>query len=160
MFVYSLRASTLKFFGVVGVALAVLITLIAFVPTYDAEASAYESVSYDYEKIKTDDDVERFLSQFGWQVGAEPCEQTDVTMPDTFDKIFAAYNQIQKQQGLDLSGYKRKTVKRYTYVVENYPDYEGKVYANVLVYRGKVIGGDICSADVEGFIHGFENKNR
>ena len=160
MFVYSLRASTLKFFGVVGVALAVLITLIAFVPTYDAEASAYESVSYDYEKIKTDDDVERFLSQFGWQVGAEPYEQTDVTMPDTFDKIFAAYNQIQKQQGLDLSGYKRKTVKRYTYVVENYPDYEGKVYANVLVYRGRVIGGDICSADVEGFIHGFENKNR
>ena len=159
MFVYSLRASTLKFFGVVGVALAVLITLIAFVPTYDAEASAYESVSYNYEKIKTDDDVEHFLSQFGWQVGAEPHEQTDVTIPETFDKIFSAYNQIQKQQGLDLSGYKRKTVRRYTYEVENYPDYTGKVYANVLVYRGKVIGGDICSADVEGFIHGFENKN-
>lgn len=158
MFVYSLRASTLKFFGVVSVALIALITLIAFVPTYDAEASAYETVSYNYEKIKTDDDVEEFLAQFGWQVGAEPNESVDVTIPDTFDKIFSAYNQIQKQQGLDLSNYKRKTVKRYTYTVDNYPDYEGTVYANVLVYRGRVIGGDICSADVEGFIHGFEKK--
>jgi len=33
---------------------------------------------------------------------------------------------------------------------------EGKVYANILVYRNKVIGGDICSADASGFIHGFE----
>ena len=159
MFVYSLRASTLKFFGVVSVALVALITLIALVPTYDVEASANEAVSYHYDKIKTDDDVEGFLSQFGWQVGAEPHECVEVTIPDTFDKIFAAYNQIQKLQGLDLSKYKRKTVKRYTYTVDNYPDYEGTVYANVLVYRGRVIGGDICSADVEGFIHGFEKKN-
>ena len=158
MFVCSLRAGTLKFFGVVGVALVMLMALIALVPTYDAEASAFETVSYRYDKIKTDDDVESFLAQFGWQVDAEPEECVEVTLPETFDKIFAAYNQIQKQQGLDLSGYKRKTVKRYTYTVENYPDYEGKVYANVLVYRGKVIGGDLCSADVEGFIHGFEKK--
>ena len=32
MFIYSLRASTLKFFAVVCVALVTLITLIAFVP--------------------------------------------------------------------------------------------------------------------------------
>ena len=160
MFVYSMRASTLKFFGVVSVALAALIVLIAFVPAYDADAAAYESVSYNYEKIKTDDDVEKFLSQLGWQVGATPHETADVTIPAEFDKIFAAYNEIQKQQGLNLSGYKKKAVKRYTYVIENYPDYEGTVYANVLVYRGKVIGGDVCSADVDGFIHGFEKNGK
>ena len=87
MFVYSMRASTLKFFGVVGVALTVLIVLITFVPTYGASASASETVSYNYEKIKTDDDVERFLGQFGWQVGADPHEQEEVTIPETFDKI-------------------------------------------------------------------------
>ncbi len=158
MFIYSMRASTLKFFGVVCVALVALITLIALVPTYEADAAVGETVSYNYDKVKTDDDVEKFLSQFGWQVGAEPHETAEVTIPEEFDKIFAAYNEIQKRQGLDLSDYKRKKVKRYTYVVENYPDYDGTVYANVLVYRNKVIGGDICSADVEGFIHGFENK--
>ena len=158
MFIYSLRASTLKFFGVVCVALAALITLIAFIPTYDADAAAGTTVSYNYEKIKNDDDVENFLGRFGWKVGAEPHESVEVTIPDEFDKIFTAYNELQKQQGLDLSRYKRKKVMRYTYVIENYPDYEGTVYANVLVYRNKVIGGDICTADVHGFIHGFEKK--
>ena len=158
MFIYSMRASTLKFFGVVCVALVALITLIALVPTYEVDASADTTVSYSYEKIKTDDDVEKFLAQFGWQVGTEPHETAEVTIPDEFDKIFAAYNQIQKQQGLDLANYRRKKVKRYTYVIDNYPDYDGTVYANVLIYRGKVIGGDVCSADVNGFIHGFENK--
>ena len=159
MFVYSMRASTLKFFGVVCVALAALIALIAFVPTYEAETPTYETVSYNYEKIRTDDDVETFLSQFGWQVADAPYETADVTIPDEFDKVFTAYNEIQKRQGLDLSKYRRKTVKRYTYVVENYENYEGTVYANVLVYRNKVVGGDVCSADVKGFVHGFEQKS-
>ncbi len=160
MFICSMRASTLKFFGVVSVALVALIVLITMVPAYDADATMYETVSYTYEKVKNDDDVERFLTQFGWQVGAQPHETAEVIIPAEFDKIFTAYNEIQKQQGLNLSGYKRKTVKRYTYVIENYPDYEGTVYANVLVYRNKVIGGDVCSADVEGFIHGFESPTK
>lgn len=154
MFVYSLRASTLKFFGVVSIALISLLALIIFIPTYDAEAS--QAASYSYEKIKTDDDVEAFLAQFGWEVGQTPAEVADVTVPDEFDKIFTAYNEIQKAQGLDLAKYRRKTVKRYTYEVTNYEGYEGKVYANVLVWRGRVIGGDVCSADASGFIHGFE----
>ena len=154
MFVYSLRASTLKFFGVVSIALISLLALIILIPTYDVEAS--QTASYSYEKIKTDDDVEAFLAQFGWKVGATPTEICEVTIPDEFDKIFTAYNEIQKAQGLNLAKYRRKTVKRYTYEVTNYEGYEGKVYANVLVWRGRVIGGDVCSADVSGFIHGFE----
>ena len=45
---------------------------------------------------------------------------------------------------------------RYTYEITNYPDYKGTVYANLIVYRDRIIGGDICTADVNGFIHGFE----
>lgn len=157
MFVYTLRAGTLKFFSIICAALAVLVTLIVFVPTYGADASeASQTVSYQYGKIKTSDDVEKFLSQFGWEVGDDPVETEKVTIPDEFDKVFTAYNEIQRLQGLNLAKYKRKEVTRYTYVVTNYSDYEGKVYANVLVYRNRVIGGDICSADVTGFVHGFE----
>ena len=78
-----------------------------------------------------------------------------MTIPADFDRVFVGYNQIQKEQGLDLSAYRRKEVTRYTYEVTNYPDYEGKVLANVLVYRGNVIGGDICSEAKDGFVHGF-----
>ena len=37
MFVYTMRAGTLKFFAVVGATLALLITLITLVPTYSAD---------------------------------------------------------------------------------------------------------------------------
>ena len=158
MFIYSLRANTIKLIGVVCVALTVLITLIAFVPTYtiSSQASADADVHYSYDKIKTNEDVISFLAQFGWQVGNSPIEVKTVTVPEEFDKIFAGYNEMQKAQGLDLSKYKKKSVTRYTFTVTNYGDYEGDVWANVLVYRGRVIGGDICSADSEGFVHGFE----
>ena len=158
MFIYSMRASTIKLIGVVCVALTVLITLIAFVPTYtiSSQASADADVHYSYDKIKTNEDVISFLAQFGWQVGNSPIEVKTVTVPEEFDKIFAAYNELQKEQGLNLSKYKGKDVTRYTFAVTNYPSYEGTVYANVLVYRNRVIAGDICSADVSGFVHGFE----
>ena len=154
MFVYSLRASTLRFFGVIAVSLAVLFVLITLVPTYAVEAE--QTVSYSYEKVKSEDDAEKFLAQFGWIVDASPVEVTQVTMPSEFDKIFAAYNEIQKEQGLNLLKYKRKKLTRYTFEVKNYEGYDGRVLANVLVYRGKVVGGDICSADIDGFVHGFE----
>jgi hypothetical protein len=175
MFIYSFKASSIKFFAVVCVALAVLVALIAFVPAYadsesvrgtaggggglavDApEAESGATVSYRYDKVKTADDAATFLGQFGWLVDSGSAETKEVTIPAEFDKIFAGYNQLQKAQGLDLAKYKKKKVTRHTFTVTNYDGYEGTVYANVLVYRGRVIGGDICSADVNGFIHGFE----
>ncbi len=159
MFIYSLRAGTIKLVGVICVALTVLITLIAFVPTYANNSTATDvsgNAEYSYDKIKTKDDVVSFLSQFGWQVNADPVEVKTVTIPSEFDKVFAAYNELQKGQGLNLLKFKNKDVTRYTFAVTNYAGYSGTVYANVLVYRNKVIGGDICSADLSGFIHGFE----
>ena len=169
MFIYSFKASSIKFFGILCIALASLIALIAFVPAYAGEQSngggvavgAPETetgvtVSVRYDKVKTADDAAGFLSQFGWVVDAGSAETKEVTIPAQFDKVFAGYNELQKSQGLDLSKYKKKDVTRYTFTVTNYKEYEGTVYANVLTYRGRVIAGDICSADVSGFIHGFE----
>ncbi len=166
MFVYSLRASTLKFFAVVCVALTALITMITFIPSYDSGDIGYIATGVQkevrYDKIKTNDDRIAFLSQFGWEVNATPVETREVKIPTEFDKVFTSYNEIQKQQGLDLSRYKNKNVTRYTYEITNYSDSQQgvKTYANILVYRNKVIGGDICSADVGGFIHGFERQAR
>jgi hypothetical protein len=61
----------------------------------------------------------------------------------------------------DLSKYSKKTPNRYTYKITNYPSYEGTVYANIIVYKDKVIAGDICSADAKGFMHtlSFPSEN-
>lgn len=163
MFIYSFRAATLKFLGIISVTLVALIAIIAFVPIYvegdqtvNTSATADGKVDYSYDKVKGVGDAAEFLSQFGWTVNGATAESVEVTIPAEFDKVFASYNEIQKEQGLDLSKYKKKDLMRYTFEVTNYEGYEGKVYANVLVYRNKVVGGDICSADVSGFVHGFE----
>lgn len=158
MFIYSMRAGTVRFVGVVAVALAALVMLIAFVPQLQpAAAVSVESASeISSEKIKTNDDRIRFLGTFGWQVEGEPVEATTVRIPDTFDKVFSAYNDLQKGQGLDLSALAGKTVERYTYKVTNYEGYEGTVLVNLFVYHDRIIGADVSSADAAGFIHGLK----
>ena len=161
MFIYSLHANTIKFFAVICLSLAALIALIAFVPTYvtdDATTQVGIDASYNYEKIKSNEDRINFLKQFGIEVDAQAVREQQVTIPAEFDKVFAEYNEIQRKQGLDLSAFKKKTVMRYTYTVKNYPDYEGEVQVNILVYRNTVIGGDVCSVDASGFVHGVEGK--
>ena len=155
MFIYSVRASTIKFFGVICVALAGLIALIAFVPKYVSGGvvmTGAEAKNYSYDKIKSADDVAAFLAQFGWEVDRKSMECAEVTIPDEFDKIFAGYNEIQKSQGLDLSKYAKKKVTRYTYELESYEDYDGEVLVNLLVYRNRVVGCDVSSASAEGFV--------
>ena len=158
MFIYSMRAGTVRFFSILCVALVALVTLIAFVPeiqpTAAAQALSEQSISFD--NIRTNEDRIAFLGEWGWEVVTTPVEETSVTIPREFDKVFAAYNELQRRQGLDLSNHSGRTVERYTYTVTNYEGYEGTVYANLLVHRGRVIGGDVCSADADGFVQGFE----
>lgn len=115
MFVYSFRASTAKFFAVVALALTTLVLLIVFVPTYAAtteDGTVAGEVAYNYTKIKSDADRRSFLAQFGWETAEGVIAECEVTIPSDFDKVFAAYNEIQKEQGFDLSKYKKKTVMR------------------------------------------------
>ena len=161
MFIYSFHANTIKFFAVVCLSLTALIALIAFVPNYvtnDEYTAVGVNATYNYEKIKSNEDRINFAKQFGWDVDPQALNEQGVQIPKEFDKIFSAYNEIQRRQGLDLSSFKKKSVMRYTYAIKNYPNYDGEVYINILVYRNTVIGGDVCSADVNGFVHGFERE--
>lgn len=154
MFVYTLKASSIKFFAVILLAVAVLVTIVAILPDVEV-AGEVAVVSIKYTGIKTDEDRIEFLKQFGYEVKETPVDTREVTVPEHFDAVYEKYNDIQKAQGLNLSKYKGKTVTKYTYEVTNY-DYDGTVLATILVYKDKIIAGDICSADGIGFMHGFE----
>ena len=120
MFVYSFRASTLKFVGVVLLSTVLLIGLLTLIPSHAPTAASlmYSGVSkINFSKVKTNEDRIAFLSQFGWTVDSTPVEEKEVTIPDEFDRVFTAYNDLQKQQGLDLSRYRRKKVMRYASVL-------------------------------------------
>jgi uncharacterized protein YpuA (DUF1002 family) len=152
MFVTTLRANTLKLIGIAVLSFMIVAALVIFVPTYESTAA---SESVKYEKVYSNSDRVEFISKFGWTVAQTPIEEVEVSIPAEFDTVYIGYNDIQKAQGLNLAKYKGKEVVRYTYEVTNYEGYDGTVYVNLLVYRNKIVGGDVCSADSSGFIHGF-----
>lgn len=157
MFVRSIRMNTIRLVSIAALAVLTIAALVIFIPSNDAPAISEVAKNSEirFDKIKTEEDRVNFLSQFGYTVDASPVESVEVTIPKDFDKVFAAYNELQKGEGLDLGRYKGKTVMRYTYKVTNYNGYSDTVYANLLVYKNKVVGADICSADPSGFAHGL-----
>ena len=154
MFIYSMRASTLKFFGAVFLSLALFVTLLALTTPTDA-AGGEDTEVVTYGGIRTEEERIAFLESFGWQVTPSDKEETDFLLPKEFDRILSSYNEIQKEQGLDLSRYKNKRVCRYVYVVENYEGAKNTVYATLLMYNNRVVGADISSAGEGGFVHGL-----
>ncbi len=97
-----------------------------------------------------------FLKSFGWEAEENPVSGKTVTIPKTFDAVYRKYNtDIQVPNGYDLTKYAGKQATLYCYRVLNYPT-DDDVFANILVYEGKVIGGDISSVALDGFMHGFK----
>lgn len=158
MFVCTCRAHTVRMMGILILTLTLAMGIAIFADagmmTAAVPADAVEAISY--HKIKTDSDRLQFLASLGWQTTGEVVAEETFTIPDTFDRVMLGYNEIQKNQGLDLSRYRKKKVTRYTYEVTNYEGYEGKVYVNLILYRNKVVAGDVSSADPMGFVRGLE----
>lgn len=155
MFVYSIRASTLKFFGCIALCLVVLVLLITLGNADTVYASA-EGREINYGGIKTNDDRVAFIEGFGVKVDKDPVSENTFTMPSDFDRVIEGYNQIQRSQGLDLSKYQRKRVTHYSYRVVNY-DSDGEVYVNLVVYKNRIIAADISSQSDGGFVRALSD---
>lgn len=157
MFVCSMRPSRKWALAAV---LAVGIVLLAAV-LWGNRAEDTRVVSGRPVSVTVENNAQRvaFLEGFGWTVSEEACEIVDVAIPTEFNEVYETYNAIQKQQGFDLSQYRGRQVRRYTYTVTNYPDHPDYVRANLLVYNNQVIGGDICSLELDGFMHGFRAES-
>ena len=100
----------------------------------------------------------KFLTDLGWDVTASPAEATEVKIPKGADEVFDRYNALQKSMGYDLSKYAGKKVMRYVYQVNNYAGAQEPVYATLLVYKDRIIGGDITDTTPGGRVQGF-SKN-
>lgn len=153
MFVYTLKASGLKFFAVIAVCVAILTTAIGVLPTISVSADV-ASVMTDFKNISSEGDIVSFLSQFGYEVEPVPVNTLEFQIPESFNTIYEQYNEIQRSQGLNLKRYAGKDATAYVFKLKNY-EYEGEVFATVIVRNNRVIGGDVCSKDGDGFVHGF-----
>ncbi len=117
--------------------------------------NARQENNINAENIETPADRIRVLESLGWQVKEEPLEFMEVQIPEEFDEVYSEYNEIQIKQGMDLKKYAGKRAMRYSYQITNYPTGEAGIIANILVYKNKLIGGDVCSPQLNGFMHGL-----
>lgn len=107
--------------------------------------------------ISNSEDVLSFISSLGWEVDENPMEVREVVIPEVFDDVYSNYNDIQRSQGFDLQKYAGRRVKRWTYVIRNYPETKPEddfIRINILVCDERIIGGDVCSIKLDGFMHG------
>jgi len=149
MFAVSIKLSRKKV-SVVALGIA-LVGLVVF-SVYGGFYGSSSAVSIGYEKI----DKINYIQSFGWEIDENSCEVNDVAIPSEFNDVYNQYNAIQLSQGFDLTKYRGVTATRYTYTVTNYPDHPQNVKINLLVYKGRVIGGDICCITLNGFIVAFK----
>lgn len=96
----------------------------------------------------------RYIESLGYTAG-EKMESGEVVIPETFDEVYTGYNNMQKECGFDLEPYKGEKVTLYSCCIEGYPDQSG-VMCDILVYEGEVIGGNIYTAELDGFMHGLK----
>lgn len=108
------------------------------------------------KKIKTNDDRIAYLESYGWQVNPEAVAVEELLIPEEFDETYTEYLALQQSQGFDLTEYCGKRVKRYTYEITNYPTGETGVQAALLIYKNTVVGGEVLSPKLNGFLHGLE----
>ncbi len=153
MFVYSVKTKQLKALLLAGFVLFTAVSL--FILSRESQ----ETVSKNEIILSAETHEERmkFISQFGWEVDEEPIQVKEVVIPTEADDVYNAYNDIQRSQSFDLTEYVGERAKCWTYTVKNYEGYENQecIHINLLVYDGKVIGGDVCSVELDGFMHGF-----
>ena len=96
-----------------------------------------------------------YLTELGWQVAEEPLATLVLQLPAEFSADYSDYIKLQEEQGLPFSQCAGKTVSRYTYAVNNYPDYTGPVQINLYVCDGALVGGDVVAPGENGFVRGL-----
>lgn len=140
-----------------GVAAAALLCCCAIALNFgqavvrEASASALPSP----KGVRSNQDRVDYLSAYGWEVSQEPVATQELLIPEEMDDSYTEYLALQNGQGFDLQKYAGKRVKRYTYEIFNYPTGETGVQANLLICKNTVVGGEVLSPRLDGFLHGL-----
>lgn len=161
MFIVSVKGSKLVKY-LVFFAIGILAVIGGIVNVSMESSKPVSKIGNINMRVETDEQRATFFSQFGWEVKETPLEIKEIVIPPEFDETYTKYNELQKQQNLNLEKYKGVRVKHFSYEVLNYPGYTdspGMIHANILVYDNTVIGGDICSIELNGFMHTFNPPN-
>lgn len=104
--------------------------------------------------VANDADASAYFKSLGYDCADKAKDVKEVQIPKEFDDVYKKYNEMQKTCGFDLEKYSGKNVTLYNFNITNYKDSEN-VVGELLVYKKKIIGGSIYTAELDGFMHGL-----
>ena len=150
MFVISFKTGKRK------IVLALAVTLVALTAVLVAAHVSSHSMS-GLPAGETNEERLSFLASWGWQAEEEPLEMREVLIPAEFDDVYLRYNEVQIAQGMDLRPFAGRTCSQWVYRVTNHPSGQ-EVRASLLVLDGHIVGGDLSTAELGGFLTGFSGE--
>ena len=161
MFVVSVSKNKIRRAALIGAAVVVLSLSLVLILKCFRDSRCLDAATEQNLTVADESDILSFISSYGWQVDEEPVEVREVIIPEVFDEVYSNYNEIQLKQGFDLEKYSGQRVKKWTYIISNYPESSPNddfIRVNILVCDGDIIGGDVCSVKLDGFMHGFSKE--
>ena len=157
MLIWTMKFDKKKAAFWVIMAALVIIGIILLLGARDHGAGANTAGAKASSAVKTEKARVAFLADCGWSVETPALKEETVLIPKQFNAVFETYNDLQKQQGFDLSRYAGKEVKLYTYKVVG-SNLGENVIATLYVSGGNVVGGDVHSTALDGFMCGLKEK--
>lgn len=111
---------------------------------------------------ETYSDRANYAKTLGYSISADSETVQNIVIPAVFGSVYENYNALQKQCGFDLSLYKGEDAVQYTYIITDYTDDSGNtldnIRMNLIIVSGRIVGGDICSAALDGFMTGLKAR--
>ncbi|MBQ9412648.1 MAG: DUF4830 domain-containing protein [Oscillospiraceae bacterium] len=157
MFIYTLKFDRKKALFWTVMAALVLIGIVLLVGAAQ-KASAAPAAAEKAPSLAVKNEKARvaWLNRNGWQVESPAESEGKVLIPRSFSAVFEDYNELQKKQGFDLSRFCGQEVTMFTYRVTN-PEFSGdEVLAVLYVLDSTIVGGDVHSTALDGFMMGVK----
>jgi len=153
MFIFTAKFNKRRAIVAVLVLAAVLIGVILLAGRRDAPDNANAVTG---RVVRDNADRVAYLQSLGWSVEDTALDEQAVTIPREFSEVYTRYNEIQLEQGFDLTRHSGAEAVRYTYRITNHPSGDENAVADIIVCRDEVIAGDIQSVKLDGFMSGLE----
>lgn len=146
MFVFSCKTTKKQIFWTVVCILLLAVLIVAAVISPENTA--------DTATVTTAEEGVAYLQSLGYE--ATGGEVREIRLPDRLDGTLAAYNELLRSAGLDLTPYLGKQVQYRTYTVKTEA---GDAPAHLYIYRGQIIGGDVTVNGVPKILKPKDSTN-
>ncbi|MDD4850761.1 MAG: DUF4830 domain-containing protein [Gemmiger sp.] len=134
---------------------AVCLTGTVAAAVHFAGQSVSANATAEVGTIETTQDIATYFNGYGFEVDLSGAAVDKVKIPKKWDDSFAAFNQVVGESGLDLAGYKGRTVEKWTALCPARSNGEKDCYCVLLVYKAKAVGAYLLekpSGEVTGLI--------